>query len=775
MNVRHKAWLNGSALVLIASLAAGAAFAQESGGTAQPGAGGEGVEANNVVVTAERSPAAAAAPAKASLEETQPESIISRKYIEQATPETGGWASVVSIAPSVSVGATSNGGGIGDYQTPTLRGFQDGEYNITYDGIAFGDTNNPTHHSADYFPTSTIGSVVIDRGPGAAGDLGQANFGGAIHFFSPPVSDTFGVVQKVTYGSYDSVGLVTTLNTGTLPELGGGKLLVNLEERTAAGELTHTGGYLWNQMVKYVLPIGDKLNLTVFGTHEYTRFNFPDSNGPGETWQQTQLYGKNFSLTNTPDEFYYKYNYERKQTDFEYVDLKYQALPTLSFEDQLYTYWYANKTISSNDNSGIIGGPNTSPTKDVGTIPNDIEGYNKLNGYRVLGDVVRLNKEWSFGTLKLGGLVETSSTERHKCLLDLTTGGTPDVQFLSGAAKTPTNCSLQEHSDWEQGQAFADFNWTPTSKLTISPGFKYVVFKRDVDAAEEKVVGGLKVQPLFASNTYASPLYFLTANYKIRSDWSVYAQYATSFLIPELSELYSTGANIQKLQSEYTTNYQAGTVYTHGNITADADVYEIDATNLQVACTIPSGIPGLGPDGATCNEGKARFSGVEGEGAYHFPFGLTLFANGSLNTAKQLANAANAAAGIAANPAEELPNSPKWTDAFGAILDHGPWEMSLTYKQSGAYVVYNVIGTTSHTFNLSGFDSFDGSVSYDFGRVKVKLQGFNLLDRRSITDFVPESNATTLFQKGASSAAANDGFYTFQTGRDIQLTLIGKF
>ena len=66
-----------------------------------------------------------------------------------------------------------------------MRGFQDGKYNITYDGIAFGDTNNPTHHAADYFPTSTIGAVVVDRGPGAAGDLGQANYGGAIHFFSP--------------------------------------------------------------------------------------------------------------------------------------------------------------------------------------------------------------------------------------------------------------------------------------------------------------------------------------------------------------------------------------------------------------------------------------------------------------------------------------------------------------------------------------------------------------------------------------------------------------
>jgi len=304
MNVRHKTWLNGSALVLIASLAAGAAFAQEGGGTAQPGAGGEGVEANNVVVTAERSPAAAAAPAKASLDETQPEAIISHRYIEQATPETGGWASVVSIAPSVSVGATSNGGGIGDYQTPSMRGFQDGEFNVTYDGIAFGDTNDPTHHSADYFPTSTIGSVVIDRGPGAAGDMGQANFGGALHFFSPQVSDTFGVVQKLTYGSFKTWASVTTLNTGTLPQLAGGKLLVNLDERTSAGELSNTGGDEYDQLVKFELPIGDKLNLTVFGTHEWTRFNFPDSNGPGETWQQVQLYGKNFSLTNTPGEFY---------------------------------------------------------------------------------------------------------------------------------------------------------------------------------------------------------------------------------------------------------------------------------------------------------------------------------------------------------------------------------------------------------------------------------------------------------------------------------------
>ncbi len=765
MNIRKTSWRNASALVLIATLAAGVAKAADpTGGEGifQPGAGGEGVEANNVVVTAEKNKAAAAAPTKASLAQTQPESIIGHRYIEQVTSETGGWASIVAIAPSVSVGATSNGGGIGDYQTPTLRGFQDGEYNITYDGIAFGDTNNPTHHSADYFPTSTVGSVVIDRGPGAAGDLGQANFGGALHFFSPEVSNTFGIVQKLTYGSYDTLAAVTTINTGEIPRFGGAKLLINLDERTAQGELSNAGGYAYDQLVKFELPIGDRFNLTVFGTHEWTRFNFPDSNGPGETWQQVQLYGKNFSLTNIPDEFYYKYNYERKQTDFEYVDAKYQIAPMLSAENQVYTYSYANKTKSTNDNSGIIGGPNTSPPQASGSNPNDIGGYDKLNGYRVLGDIVRVDQQWSFGTLKAGGLVESSSTERHNCYEDFTTGSSPDYKYKPPAYPFTTNCKLLEHSDWEQGQVFADFDWTPSDKLKISPGFKYVVFKRDVDAADENVTGGSKNQGLIATNTYSSPLYFLTANYKIQPDWAVYGQYATGFLIPALSGLYTAGANIQHLQSEYTTNYQAGTVYTHGDITADADVYLIDATNLQVACVVP----GTPPEAGTCNAGKARFSGVEGEAAYALPFGLTVFANGSINTAKQLANAANPGAGIAANPAEKLANTPGWTDAFGLIYARGPWQGSLTYKQSGAYVVYGAVNNTR--FNFSGFDTVDASLSYDFGHVMVKLQGFNLFDRRSITNYVPSSSATTPFTDDGS-------FYTFQTGRDLELTLIGKF
>ena len=54
-------------------------------------------------MTAERNVAATVAPSKASLLETQPQSIITHQYIEQATPESGDYTTAVIIAPSVSV------------------------------------------------------------------------------------------------------------------------------------------------------------------------------------------------------------------------------------------------------------------------------------------------------------------------------------------------------------------------------------------------------------------------------------------------------------------------------------------------------------------------------------------------------------------------------------------------------------------------------------------------------------------------------------------------
>src|SRR5579863_4257889 len=103
LNVRL---LAGASVALIGFLAANSVRADQT----QPltGAGAEGTEVQGVIVTAEKNQAAAMAPSKASLAQTQPEAIISHTYIEQVTPELGGWTTVVTVAPSMA-GISLNG------------------------------------------------------------------------------------------------------------------------------------------------------------------------------------------------------------------------------------------------------------------------------------------------------------------------------------------------------------------------------------------------------------------------------------------------------------------------------------------------------------------------------------------------------------------------------------------------------------------------------------------------------------------------------------------
>ena len=736
--------LTSAALLTVISHG-GYAQAQSTGVTTATGT--EGADVQQVVVTAERTTASTVAPSKASLLETQPQSIITHAYIEQATPETGDYTTTILIAPSIA-GVSSNGGGVGDTNTSTLRGFQDGQYNITYDGIAFGDANDTTHHPAAFFPGSTIGAAVVDRGPGAAGDLGQANFGGAVHLFSPTVSDTFSARQKVSYGSFNTQSYVTQLQTGAISQLNGAKLFLNFDERSSDSELSYAGGEAFNQTAKLVVPVTNNLQITAFSSFNYTRYYQTDNGagmGMGVTQQQLADYGKNFQLDNNPyDEHYYGYNFVKKHTDFNYIDLKWNAGYGLTVENQVYDYYYQNKTASAQAASDPVNpnfAPAISPSSgvvDSSLNPTDIGGYRKLNQYQTFGDIVRVNEDFGFGTLRTGGLVESSWAHRFIYNYDFTTGQ-PDVgnpvptNPVPAGDPTPPgagNESYDEPSSWFQYQLFADFQWRPTSQLTITPGFKYLDYTRHIDAYETSGSNGFFAD---GSRTYAKPTYFLTVNYRLTPGWSVYAQTASAFLVPPVKTLGKfPGAVNASTQPEQTWTYQAGTVYTAGPITADFDVYDIQATDV---------LESNGACQCYINAGKGDYSGVEAEGAYSFQFGLTAFANGSINVANNPTPGA---------PTKPFTNAPKGTAAAGLIYAKGPWEATVSEKFIGPQ-----IGSDGAT-DIKPYDTLDGSVSYDFGRFKVKLAGFNLFDRRNLTDF--------------------DGtYYVFQVGRQIQGTIEAKF
>lgn len=130
----------------------------------------------------EKDTASTVPPTESRLEATQPQSIITREFIESAIAPMAEYSRVVNVAPSMS-GDSADGPGLNETKT-TMHGFSDDQYNNTFDGIPWGDTNNPAHHSTSFFPASVIGGAVIERGPCNASNLGFATFGGSINLFS---------------------------------------------------------------------------------------------------------------------------------------------------------------------------------------------------------------------------------------------------------------------------------------------------------------------------------------------------------------------------------------------------------------------------------------------------------------------------------------------------------------------------------------------------------------------------------------------------------------
>ena len=156
----------------------------------------------SVTVEAAVTMAAEAAPSQSSLEAINPESVISSTYIRNFISPTGDYSDVLQMSPGTfSVSPNGPGSAI---PRRFFRGFKDGYYNMTFDGLPFNDTNDPTHHSWAWFPMPFIGSTVFDRSPGDATTIGPANSGGSIDLQSRELTVDQDVQGTISYGSWNT-------------------------------------------------------------------------------------------------------------------------------------------------------------------------------------------------------------------------------------------------------------------------------------------------------------------------------------------------------------------------------------------------------------------------------------------------------------------------------------------------------------------------------------------------------------------------------------------
>lgn len=446
-------------------------------------------EGSDVIVTGTK--ANEIAPVTASLQTTQPQSIISRSFIEDSLPATADFNQIALIAPSVSNYGNANGTGLSESKAQ-IRGFQDGEYNVTYDGVPFGDTNDPTHHSNTFFPSNTVETLIVDRGPGNAATLGQATFGGNMNLFSRATRDVAGIEGKAAYGSFNTYLLRAVAQTGAIEKLGGTEAVFSTQWVKSDGARTYSPFRSWNVFGKVMVPLGAHARLTFLGTYNVNRFNQPDKDGA--TLDQIKQYGKYYSLNNDPtSQGYFGYNHTRKTTDFEIIKFEADLGAKSSFENRAYTYSYDNETLSGSDvtayghldkNGQQIAEINTVTLTPGAKAVAGVPGYTKTNKYRMYGDIAKVHLDFGFGTLTTGAWIEWSDTYRQQRDVDLVTMLPNYIEKKVSnpvtKAATPQNIKFDQNSNTNHTEEFVELELRPIPGLKITPGFKHEIGRAHV-------------------------------------------------------------------------------------------------------------------------------------------------------------------------------------------------------------------------------------------------------------------------------------------------------
>lgn len=654
-----------------------------------------------------------------SLKASEPQSIIDSHYIKNNMAPTATYTDVIQIAPSVST-IDPNGAGLMESQGTSIRGFQDGQYNTTYDGIPFGDSNDFTHHSTSFFTSQNIGQVTVDRGPGDASQIGFATFGGTIAIESEQPSLTPLVSVMGSYGTDATWTSGATFNTGVLKELGDARATFGYSHASSDGSLSNAAQRRDNVFFKLEKPIGDNTLLTLYANYTKLHQNVP----VGATRAQIDQFGPDFALSgDSNSQSFYGYNFDRINTDLEYIDLK-TKLADWKIDNKVYSYAYYHDGFNGMDPNGET--PNGT---SYGT--SDVPGQQMANNYRAFGDILTAERDIGPGTLKMGAWITHQTNYRFKMDVD---------DSLNFAEQT---LDYKMNDTFLTFEPYLQYAWRLPFGLTLTPGVKYVSFHRTIDSAVNQKTG----TAADFSHTWTKVLPSLTLHEQINPHWSAYLQYAQGFLAPNLNVFYVNNATTSGQPSpEQTDNYQLGTTWKTDRLTVSGDLYYINFKNAVTSRTV-------GNDVIFSNAGGAIYKGIESEATLYAGMGISLYGNLTFNSAKQKGTG------------DWMPNAPKTTAALGLIYQQGPVYASWITKFVG-----HQFGDTGNTQPIGGFTVTNLSAAYTIKNLtpwmhdtRIGLQINNLMNRRSIDALA------------GYTGGANTPLYWTLPGRAIVATLSTNF
>jgi iron complex outermembrane recepter protein len=673
--------------------APGFAVATRTGGKIAPGAILDipiamSVETTSTSITVNEtiSLAAATAPSGNTLEAVSAKTEVSGEFIRNFMSPLADYAEYVNLAPGT-FSLNPNGIGLGQGKT-YFRGFADGQYTMTFDGIPFEDTNTPTHHSWANFPSGWTDAVDFDRSPGLVSNFGPTNFGGSINLQSPQLFPDPIIRASVVYGSWNTRVLQLDADSGFFGPGSKNSFLMDIQQLLSDGYQTYNRQKRVAGYGKYQYRLNSHSALTLYGGLVDIWTNTPNTTNPTRT--QIAQYGDNFLLdgtpllaNGTPDPYYYGYNTYHVQTDFEYASFHTDMSDGWKFDTKAYTTRYWNKQFYQNGATVNLSAATPS-------------GVDKLNGYRHAGDTLILSKESKWGTFRTGMWYDWAYTDRYQIPSNIITQ--QDTPFGN----------FHEQFTTQSFQPFAEYEWHAAPKLVIVAGVKAANYAMALNQYQDaKIVGCLGGTTVKANTTTNTPalciggpafvhhdidwnnwLPNIAARYYIKSSWSAYAQFAEGSIIPPSAVFDVTGGTVlTPPKPTLAKSYQIGNVLKFRRWTLDADAYYVHFQNAYDSYTDPAT-----NEPVYVATGPSNTKGVEAESNIIIGWGFSLYVNGTLGSAKYAEGPGFPNGGL------WVADAPKNVESLALLWRYKNWDVGLVDKRVGT--LYNDNGTI--TYNIGG-------------------------------------------------------------------------
>ena len=720
-----------------------------------------------VEADASTSVAAQLAPLDSRLDERSARTEIMDHYIQNFTSPVSDFSEIIQNAPGA-FSINSNGVGLGDSKT-YFRGFSDGNYDITFDGIPFEDTNSPTHHSWAFFPTPLIGGVDFDRSPGDAATIGPTPFGGSINLLSRNLSNSFNVRGGVSYGSFNTILTNVELDSGKLGANGKTRVSADFNHLTSDGFQSFNAQQRSAGGIKVQYDFSDEKVLTGFSGVVLLDTNTPNTKGPTRTQYQAQY---NYLLQNTDPtrSDYVGYNYYHIPTDFEYVGYKTPLGASWHLDTKQYTYSYYNQqNYALTPKTGIISVANCAPEGKQSC------GVDKLNSYRKYGDISTFSEVSKYGIFRAGLWYEWATTSRHQI---------PQDPISLADSVLP---NFNEKFITTTYQPFAEYEFHPTTRLAITGGLKFAHYGFGLTQYSDNG-GAIGTLPNGTASVYHSVgfnAYMPSAdvNYRIRENWSIYGQFATGSIVPpssvfDVPNVTTVGGVTTIIPNpvsvtpglSYAKSYQAGSVAKLHRITLSGDVFYVRYGNAYTASPDPNAVGAQEYQ----SSGDSGTKGFEGDTNIALLPGLSIYLNGTVGADRYLSSTIAQGAKTYNNPNNGLwvANTPANTETYGITYQRKGMDFGFFTKRIGpmwndnkatvplAYTDGTSANTSITANQVIPIDPFDVSNLFfnytvrnnsRLDNTKIRLSFNNLFDARNITSVTAANTGTTFTPAGGDT------------------------